>query len=76
MNYISHHDGAFELLRKITGLCPIMSEYRLLYPESTRLQQSLSTFYASIVRCCQHMVQVMQRRGKICLFMCISNDVI
>ncbi|KAK7928425.1 Vegetative incompatibility protein HET-E-1 [Apiospora marii] len=63
MNFMSYHDATFNLLMKLTELCPLVSEYRSLYPDSTRLQRSLSAFYASIIRCCQHLVELIQRHG-------------
>ncbi|KXJ84776.1 hypothetical protein Micbo1qcDRAFT_73077 [Microdochium bolleyi] len=62
-NIMSYNDGMFNLLMDITKSCPVISEYRSLYPDSTRLQEALSCFYAAIIRCCQHLMeQVMQRR--------------
>ncbi|KAH7024882.1 ankyrin repeat-containing domain protein [Microdochium trichocladiopsis] len=62
-NFMSYNDGIFKLLMEITKFCPVASEYRSLYPDSTRLQKTLSNFYAAVIRCCRHLVQVMQRRG-------------
>ncbi|TLD28601.1 hypothetical protein PspLS_03930 [Pyricularia sp. CBS 133598] len=58
VNFMSYRDGAFELMR-ITELCPVVSEYRVLYPES----KSLSDFYASVIHCCKRLVEETQRGG-------------
>lgn len=41
--------------------CPRFAEYQALYPTSVPLQKALCDFHASIVRCCKHVVEVMQR---------------
>ncbi|KAK8074019.1 hypothetical protein PG994_004918 [Apiospora phragmitis] len=48
MNFMSFYGGTFKLLMKIAQLCPIVSEYRPLYPDSMLLRESLSAFFASI----------------------------
>lgn len=63
VNFMSYSDGAFEILMKITDLCPTVSEYGVLYPDSTGLQTSLSDFYASVIHCCKLLVEETQRQG-------------
>lgn len=60
---MSYYDGAFELMMKITELCPAVSEYGALYPDSMALQKSLSDFYASVIDCCKRLVEETQRSG-------------
>lgn len=58
-NVTSHFllDAASRLFMQIGILCPIFSEYELLYPDSVRLQSALKNYYASIIRCCRHLVE-------------------
>ncbi|KAI1076442.1 hypothetical protein F5B20DRAFT_572881 [Whalleya microplaca] len=61
LNYTSYYGAASELFMRLGKLCPVFTEYQILFPTSTRLQQSLSNFYASIVCCCKHIIEVIRR---------------
>jgi hypothetical protein len=63
LNFASYYNATSNLLMKLGNLCPLIEEYRVLYPDSSRLQRSLSTFYASLISCCKHLVDVMQHTG-------------
>ncbi|KAJ1335026.1 ankyrin repeat domain-containing protein 50 [Microdochium nivale] len=63
VNFASFNDGPVNLLSKIARLCPIISEYRPLYPESTKLRKSIASFYSSIIHCCKHIMEVMKPIG-------------
>ncbi|RYP93380.1 hypothetical protein DL770_000423 [Monosporascus sp. CRB-9-2] len=61
VNYASYYEAVSELFMKLGKLCPVFAEYHALYPSSKRLQRSLISFHASIVRCCSHVVEAMKR---------------
>ncbi|RYP28744.1 hypothetical protein DL767_007087 [Monosporascus sp. MG133] len=61
VNYTSYYEAVSDLFMKLGKLCPVFAEYHALYPSSKRLQQSLISFHASIVRCCSHVVEAMKR---------------
>ncbi|KAH7303175.1 hypothetical protein B0I35DRAFT_455335 [Stachybotrys elegans] len=63
LNFVSYYNATSNLLMKLGNLCPLIEEYRVLYPDSSRLQRSLSTFNASLISCCKHLVDVMQHTG-------------
>ncbi|ETS82029.1 hypothetical protein PFICI_07031 [Pestalotiopsis fici W106-1] len=60
-NFTSYYDATSNLFLKLGSLCPLVSEYQSLYPESTRLQKSINKFYASIVYCCKHVLEAIKR---------------
>ncbi|EPE29754.1 hypothetical protein GLAREA_00914 [Glarea lozoyensis ATCC 20868] len=51
-NVVSFFDKLSETFLRLGSCCPRFSEYRLLFPESTKLQNLLCSFYASIVKFC------------------------
>ncbi|RYP49170.1 hypothetical protein DL768_005048 [Monosporascus sp. mg162] len=61
INYTSYYEAVSELFMRLGKLCPVFAEYHALYPSSKRLQQSLISFHASIVRCCSHVVEALNR---------------
>ncbi|KAI0975505.1 hypothetical protein F4678DRAFT_456857 [Xylaria arbuscula] len=61
VNYTSYFEATSELFMRLGHLCPLYVEYQALYPSSQRLQESLSNFHASVVRCCKHVIQATQR---------------
>ncbi|KAI0111099.1 hypothetical protein GGR51DRAFT_547299 [Nemania sp. FL0031] len=61
LNYTSYYEAISSLFMHIGHLCPLFVEYGTLYSTSTRLQASLSDFHASIVRCCKHVIEAIQR---------------
>ncbi|RYP08321.1 hypothetical protein DL765_008832 [Monosporascus sp. GIB2] len=52
------------LFIKLGKLCPVFAEYHASYPSSNRLQQSLISFYASIVHFYSHVSQVIRAPWK------------
>ncbi|KAI7929418.1 hypothetical protein M9X92_001306 [Pyricularia oryzae] len=74
-NFMSYYDGAFELMMKITELCPAVSEYGALYPDSMALQKSLSDFYASVIDCCKRLVEETQRSGFVHFFTKLTKSI-
>ncbi|KAH7010053.1 hypothetical protein EDB80DRAFT_714408 [Ilyonectria destructans] len=60
-NFVSYYDAVSDLFMNLGRLCPRFAEYQILYPNSTRLQKSLSDFHASIVCCCKHVVEAARR---------------
>jgi DNA-binding transcriptional regulator GbsR (MarR family) len=46
---------------ELSNQCPRFAEYQALYMTSTRLQKALCDFHASIIRCCKHVVEAIQR---------------
>ncbi|KAI1418855.1 hypothetical protein F5Y12DRAFT_390745 [Xylaria sp. FL1777] len=61
VNYTSYYEAISGLFMQLGQLCPLFAEYRTLYQSSKQLQNSLSDFHASIVRCCKHVVEAIQR---------------
>ncbi|KAI0439897.1 hypothetical protein F4803DRAFT_529395 [Xylaria telfairii] len=61
LNYTSYYEAISGLFLKLGQLCPLFAEYGALYPSSKQLQKSLSDFHASIVRCCKHVIEAIQR---------------
>ncbi|KAI6560168.1 hypothetical protein MCOR03_004459 [Pyricularia oryzae] len=74
-NFMSYYDGAFVLMMKITELCPAVSEYGALYPDSMALQKSLSDFYASVIDCCKRLVEETQRSGFVHFFTKLTKSI-
>ncbi|KAH8667894.1 hypothetical protein BGZ61DRAFT_498355 [Ilyonectria robusta] len=60
-NFVSYYDAVSDLFMDLGRLCPRFAEYQILYPNSARLQKSLSNFHASIVNCCKHVVEAARR---------------
>ncbi|KAK4172309.1 hypothetical protein QBC36DRAFT_294484 [Triangularia setosa] len=61
VNYTSYFEALSGLFMAFSNQCPRFAEYQALYPASTRLQKALCDFHASIIRCCKHVVEVIQR---------------
>ncbi|KAI1275482.1 hypothetical protein F5Y07DRAFT_409313 [Xylaria sp. FL0933] len=61
VNLTSYFEATSELFMRLGHLCPLYGEYQALYPSSQRLQESLSNFHASVIRCCKHVVQATRR---------------
>ncbi|KEY68152.1 hypothetical protein S7711_08340 [Stachybotrys chartarum IBT 7711] len=61
VNYTSYFEALSSLFMSFSSYCPRFAEYQALYPASTRLQKALCDFHASIVRCCKHAVEAIQR---------------
>ena len=62
-NFSSYFDKLSEWFMKLRNDCPIFSEYQLLYADAPRLQSALLSFYATVVRFCQHAIGSLQRTG-------------
>ncbi|RDA94367.1 hypothetical protein CP533_3768 [Ophiocordyceps camponoti-saundersi (nom. inval.)] len=50
-----------KVLMSIGKSCPEVADYRIWYSTSTRLQKVLCNFYASLVRCCKHVIETVRR---------------
>ncbi|KAM3557837.1 hypothetical protein ARSEF4850_004902 [Beauveria asiatica] len=64
VNFASYFEALSSLFMTVSRQCPRFAEYQALYPASTRLQRALCDFHASIIRCCKHVVKVLQRSWK------------
>ncbi|KAK8018511.1 hypothetical protein PG991_007701 [Apiospora marii] len=60
-NFASYYEAASNLFTALGDLCPLFSEYHILFYGSAGLRHSLDNFYASIIRCCGHVVMTIQR---------------
>jgi hypothetical protein len=61
VNFTSYFQDLSKLLLGFETWCPRYEEHRLLFPSSIRLQESLSRFYALIVRCCKDIIVITRR---------------
>ncbi|KAK2471615.1 hypothetical protein H9L39_16606, partial [Fusarium oxysporum f. sp. albedinis] len=61
VNYTSYFESLSALFMELGNQCPRFAEYQALYMASTRLQKALCDFHASIIRCCKHVVEAIQR---------------
>ncbi|OAA55172.1 Ankyrin repeat-containing domain protein [Cordyceps fumosorosea ARSEF 2679] len=61
VNFTSYFEALSSLFMTVKNQCPLFAEYQALYPTSTRLQTALCDFHAAIIRCCKHVVEVLQR---------------
>ncbi|RBA12849.1 hypothetical protein FPRO05_14071 [Fusarium proliferatum] len=61
VNYTSYFESLSALFMELGNQCPRFAEYQALYMTSTRLQKALCDFHASIIRCCKHVVEAIQR---------------
>ncbi len=61
VNFVSYYEAVAKLFIDLGNLCPRFAEYQALYANSARLQKALCNFHASIVRCCKHLVEALQR---------------
>jgi hypothetical protein len=64
-NFAEYFDKLSERLNQLSTYCPRLSEYDRLFPTSTRLQQTISAFYAIIVKFCSKALGVVQEKGKL-----------
>lgn len=63
LNFASYFEKLSERFAQLSTYCPRLSAYEKLFKESTRLQKSLSDFYAVIVKFCTKALEVIQDRG-------------
>jgi hypothetical protein len=61
INYTSHYEALSELFMELGQICPHFERYQALFPSSSGVQSALSKFHASIIRCCQHVVEAVRR---------------
>ncbi|KAK8074170.1 hypothetical protein PG994_005069 [Apiospora phragmitis] len=59
-NGASYYQTTSDLFTKLGRLCPLFADYQSWYPDSIRLQKALVEFHASIIRCCAHIIRVIQ----------------
>jgi hypothetical protein len=62
-NAVSFFDKLSETFLRLGACCPRYSEYRLVFPDSLRLQNSLCAFYAVIVRYCTKALNAINTPG-------------
>lgn len=65
INYTSYFEPLSNIFMQFKDHCPRFADYQALFPSSTRLQEALCEFHASIIRCCKHVLRVLQRPGAI-----------
>lgn len=58
LNAASYYEAFAELFMNLGTVCPRFEQYQALFPTSTRLQVALCNFNASIIRCCQRVIQM------------------
>ncbi|KAH8893514.1 hypothetical protein GQ53DRAFT_780886 [Thozetella sp. PMI_491] len=68
VNFASYYEAVAKLFMEFGHLCPRFAEYQALYPNSARLQKTLCDFHASLVRCCKHVIEAIQRPWRKQLF--------
>jgi hypothetical protein len=61
VNYASHYEALSKLFMDLGQTCPHFEQYQALFPSSSGVQSSLSKFHASIISCCQHVVEAVRR---------------
>ncbi|KAJ3566121.1 hypothetical protein NPX13_g7256 [Xylaria arbuscula] len=61
VNYTSYYEAVCGLFMQIGQFCPVFDQYAMLYADCKPLQKSLSDFHASIIRCCKHIVEALNR---------------
>ncbi|KAK2065488.1 hypothetical protein LY76DRAFT_611434 [Colletotrichum caudatum] len=61
LNFSSYYDRVSDLFMQFAKDCPRFAEYQALFPSSLGLQKAVCDFNASIICCCRHVVEVMQR---------------
>ncbi|KAK4164976.1 ankyrin repeat-containing protein [Cladorrhinum sp. PSN259] len=61
INFTSYYEALSNLFMGFTTHCPRFAEYQVLYPTSDRLQTALCNFHPSIIRCCKHVIETIQR---------------
>ena len=63
MNFASYFEKLSKRFAQLSTYCPRLSAYEKLFKESTRLQTSLSDFYALVVKFCAKALEVIQKKG-------------
>lgn len=62
-NYTSYFDKLSTLFMRFSKHCPRYSEYQILYADSVGLRIAVRSFYATVINCCTHAVQVISNFG-------------
>ncbi|KAI0199405.1 hypothetical protein F4808DRAFT_216865 [Astrocystis sublimbata] len=60
LNYKCYYEPISELFLRLGQSCPLFTEYGSLYPNSKLLQQSVVTFFTSMIRCCTRVIDAIQ----------------
>uniref|UniRef100_A0A8H7K1T9 NACHT domain-containing protein n=1 Tax=Bionectria ochroleuca TaxID=29856 RepID=A0A8H7K1T9_BIOOC len=60
-NYTSYFEELSQVFVRFNSYCPIFEEYQALFPTSRRVQEALCKFHVSIIQCCKHAVEAIQR---------------
>ncbi|KAF3808773.1 hypothetical protein GCG54_00010964 [Colletotrichum gloeosporioides] len=61
LNFASYYERVSDLFMQFSGDCPRFAEYQALFPNSPGLQKAVCDFNASIIYCCKHVVEAIQR---------------
>ncbi|KAK2017339.1 hypothetical protein LZ32DRAFT_23759 [Colletotrichum eremochloae] len=61
LNFSSYYERVSDLFMQFAKDCPRFAEYQALFPSSPGLQKAVCDFNASIISCCRHVVEVIQR---------------
>ena len=61
INLTSYFEAASKLFMELGKLCPVFTEYQVLYPSSTRLREALNEFHSCIIEVCTHVVLALRR---------------
>ena len=63
-NWSSFFEKLTTWFMQMQACCPRFSDYQLLYPESTKLQEVLCSFYACLIRFCTKALATVNDTGK------------
>ncbi|KAF4918219.1 Ankyrin repeat domain-containing protein 29 [Colletotrichum viniferum] len=61
LNFASYYERVSDLFMQFSRDCPRFAEYQALFPNSPGLQKAVCDFNASIIHCCKHVVEAIQR---------------
>ncbi|KAI8299465.1 Ankyrin repeat domain-containing protein 17 [Colletotrichum sp. SAR11_240] len=61
LNFTSYYERVSDLFMQFSRDCPRFAEYQALFPNSPGLQKAVCDFNASIIHCCKHVVEAIQR---------------
>ncbi|KAH0435885.1 hypothetical protein CcaCcLH18_04667 [Colletotrichum camelliae] len=61
INFASYYERVSDLFMQFSRDCPRFAEYQALFPNSPGLQKAVCDFNASIIYCCKHVVEAIQR---------------
>ncbi|KAH7132595.1 ankyrin repeat-containing domain protein [Dendryphion nanum] len=62
-NFAEYFEKLSQRINQLGTYCPRLTEYEKLFPASPRLQQTISAFYAIVVRFCSKALEVVQEKG-------------